>query len=140
MQLSGFLKAVLSCCVCLIIFSSLIFYESWSEERVSLSSLRGRVAVVYAGPTFHDEVVSSVACALHDLGYYVVAYIGNGLHVGGMMVPLSGKRKRSSQAFYGSCVDQWVTITEPIRSFVHNPDLMVFVTYPMLQRHFKVCP
>ncbi len=66
---------------------------------MSLSSLRGRVAVVYAGPTFHDEVVSSVACILHDLGYYVVAYIGNGIHVGGVMVPFSGRRKRNSQVF-----------------------------------------
>lgn len=48
------------------------------------------VAVVYAGPTFHDEVASVAACILHDLGYYVVVYIGNGIHFGGMMVPFSG--------------------------------------------------
>ena len=48
------------------------------------------VAVVYAGPTFHDEVASVAACILHDLGYYVVVYIGNGVHLGGMMVPFSG--------------------------------------------------
>ena len=50
-----------------------------------------RVAVVYAGPTFHDEVASVVACILHDLGFYVVVYIGNGVHFGGMMVPFSGR-------------------------------------------------
>lgn len=49
-----------------------------------------RVAVVYAGPTFHDEVASVTACLLHELGFYVVVYIGNGVHIGGMMVPFSG--------------------------------------------------
>jgi hypothetical protein len=46
--------------------------------------------VVYAGPTFHDEVASVVACILHNLGYYVVVYIGNGVHFAGMMIPFSG--------------------------------------------------
>ena len=46
--------------------------------------------MVYAGPTFHDEVASVAACILHDLGFFVVVYIGNGVHFGGMMVPFSG--------------------------------------------------
>ena len=46
--------------------------------------------MVYAGPTFHDEVASVAACILHDLGFYVVVYIGNGWHFMGMMVPFSG--------------------------------------------------
>ena len=48
--------------------------------------------MVYAGPTFHDEVASVAACILHDLGFFVVVYIGNGVHFGGMMVPFSGIR------------------------------------------------
>lgn len=46
--------------------------------------------MLYAGPTFHDEVASAAACMLHDLGFYVVVYIGNGVHIAGMMVPFSG--------------------------------------------------
>lgn len=56
-----------------------------------LSYNSSRVALVYAGPTFHDEVASVAACILHDLGFFVVVYIGNGVHFGGMMVPFSGE-------------------------------------------------
>ena len=58
------------------------------------------VAVVYAGPTFHDEVASVAACILHDLGYYVVVYIGNGIHFGGMMVPFSGASYHSTSVTF----------------------------------------
>ena len=97
-----------------------------------------QVAMLYAAPTFHDEVVSSVACTLRDEGYVVVAYIGNGLHVGNIMVPLTGKRQRYSESFYGHCVDKWVTITDPIDEddIVKDPDLLVYVTYPMLKHNF----
>ena len=44
----------------------------------------------------------------------------------------SGRRKRSSQQFYGQCVSQFVTITTPIK-YVKDPDIIVFVTYPMMQ-------
>ena len=83
-------------------------------------------------------MTSVVACILHDLGFYVVVYIGNGWHIGGMMVPFSGKRKRSSAEFYGRCVSQFVTITTPVR-YVTDPDIMVFVTYPMTQKVFNSC-
>lgn len=43
-----------------------------------------------------------------------------------------GRRKRSSQQFYGQCVSQFVTITTPIK-YVQDPDIIVFVTYPMMQ-------
>jgi hypothetical protein len=35
------------------------------------------------------------ACILHEGGYYVVVYIGNGAHIGGMMVPFSSIEKGS---------------------------------------------
>jgi hypothetical protein len=87
-------------------------------------------------PTFHEEVVSSTACALHDLGFFVLVYIGNGVNIGGLMVPFSGRRQRSSEAFYGRCVSQWQTIYSPIKH-VYHPDIIVFVTYPMLLKGFK---
>lgn len=129
-------RILLIFCTVIILFSSLSFYELYKEENAILSenavlsTLRSGVAVVYAGPTFHDEVASSVSCILHDLGYYVVVYIGNGWHYGGYMVPFSGRRRRSSGDFYGRCVSQFVTITTPVK-YVSNPDIMVFVTYPM---------
>lgn len=43
-----------------------------------------------------------------------------------------GRRKRSSQQFYGQCVSQFVTITTPIK-YVKDPDVIVFITYPMMQ-------
>jgi hypothetical protein len=41
-----------------------------------------KVAVIYALPTFHEEVTSVMACILNDLGYYVVVYVGNGVVIG----------------------------------------------------------
>lgn len=61
----------------------------WSSYFSTIQFV-SQVAVVYAGPTFHDEVASVVACILHNLGYYVVVYIGNGVHFAGMMIPFSG--------------------------------------------------
>ena len=118
--------------ICFVVFT-LSFWELHSnEDKAELSTLRGQVAVIYAAPTFHEEVTGVVTCILHDLGYYTVVYIGNGWHVNGMMVPFSGRRKRSSQEFYGRCVSQFVTITTPVK-YVTDPDIMVFVTYPMTQ-------
>lgn len=87
-------------------------------------------------PTFHEEVVSATACALHDLGFFVLVYIGNGVNIGGYMIPFSGRRQRSSEAFYGRCVSQWQSIYSPIKH-VYHPDIIVFVTYPMLLKGFK---
>ena len=119
--------------VCFVVLTLSFWELHSSEDKAALSTLRGQVAVIYAAPTFHDEVTSVVTCILHDLGYYTVVYIGNGWHVNGMMVPFSGRRKRSSQDFYGRCVSQFVTITTPVKH-VTDPDIMVFVTYPMTQR------
>jgi hypothetical protein len=104
--------------VAVIVYYSLSFYELYAEEKADLATLRSRIAVVYAAPTFHEEVASVVACVLHDLGFYVVVYIGNGWHVGGMMVPFSGRRKRASEEFYGRCVSQFVTITSQVSGCV----------------------
>ena len=115
-----------------IVVSLLSFYELWSEEVLqSVVSQRKKVAVLYAGPTFHDEVVAALACQLKDADYYTVLYVGSGVHMAGLMLPLSGRRKRGSLEFYGHCVDQWVTITDPLRRVVTDPDLLIFITYPM---------
>jgi hypothetical protein len=112
-------------------------YQKYTDAEKGFQAGQ-RVAMVYAAPTFHDEVVSSVACTLKDDGFFVVAYVGNGLHVGNVMVPLSGKRQRNSEAFYGACVDKWISITDPISAsdIVPDPDLLVYVTYPMLKKNF----
>lgn len=47
-----------------------------------------------------------------------------------MVLPFSERRKKNSQDFYGRCVSYWVTIT-PHVPYVKNPDIVVFVTYPM---------
>jgi hypothetical protein len=133
---SRLFKLVSILCVAILLFSSVSFFEMMSEEKVPLSALKSKIAVIYAKPTFHDEVVSAKACMLHDLGYYVVVYIGNGVHVGDMLLPFSERRKRNSQDFYGRCVSQWVTISDHM-SFVPNIDILVFVTYPMLVHGMK---
>lgn len=139
MQLSRVFTTLVIACSVIFIFSFLSFVELYFEEKINLSHLRSRIAIVYASPTFHDEVVSVISCILHDLGYYVVVYVGSGVQIpwtGGMMIPFSGRRKRNSIEFYGRCVSQWVTISDQMK-FVTDPDVMVFVTYPMLKRNFK---
>ena len=113
-------------------------FGPWSEQTKALSSLRGRVAVIYAAPTFHEEVVLAFACMLKDLNYHTVVYIGNGAHVGGMMLPLSGRRKRGSLQFYGHCVSQWVSVDSatPLARPATDPDLLIFITYPMHNKGF----
>ena len=48
------------------------------------------------------------------------------------IMTMLGKRKRLSQEFYGRCVSQFVTISTPVK-YVTDPDIMVFVTYPMME-------
>ena len=119
-------------------YSYFFKYQQIERAEAIFKSQDTKIAALYANPTFHDEVVSSVACTLKDEGFFVVVYIGNGLHVGNVMLPLSGKRQRYSEAFYGSCVDKFVTIYDPIpeEDMVKDPDLLVFVTYPMLRHNF----
>lgn len=102
------------------------------EKLVDNKEISQKVAVIYALPTYHEEVNSAVACILDSLGFYVVAYIGNGIHVGSLMLPLSGKPKRHSSLFYGSCVSRWITIS-PTMEYSVNIDLLVFPTYPVIQ-------
>ncbi len=94
------------------------------------------MAVVYAHPTFHEEVVSSISCMLHDMGYSVFIYVGSGINILGMTLPYSDARKESSKKFYGKCISQWESLTYPaitstIHRYVYKPDVMVFITYPM---------
>jgi len=116
-------------------------FNSYQAKQDSTTSQRhggGRIALIYAAPTFHDEVVSSVACTIKDEGYFVIAYVGSGLHWGSLTLPFSDKRQRASESFYGKCVDKWVSITEPIAAhhLEADADLLVFVTYPMLKHNF----
>ena len=121
--------------------------SSRGVDNVSSGKLMGRVsdrrglsAAIYARPTFHEEVVSTMACMLHDEGFYVSVYIGSGFSVGRISVPYSDKRKRSAESFYGTCVDRWVTITDPLAksSFIPNLDLLIFSTYPIFSHSFAV--
>jgi hypothetical protein len=52
-----------------------------------------RNAVIYARPTFHEEVVSAVACSLKSLDYHVIVYIGNGFHWGSFLIPFTTRRQ-----------------------------------------------
>ena len=123
---------------------SLSFYETWCEHAAPLAAPGPArpVAVIYAGPTFHEEVVSSVACMLHDLNYHTLVIVGSGLYIGGMRVPLSGRRKRSSMQFYGHCVRQWGTVDPTSEASLGGlrlparPALLLFITYPMHTKGF----
>jgi hypothetical protein len=61
-------------------------------------------------------------CIYICIHIYVYIYIYIHIHI--------GRRRRKSGDFYGRCVSQFVTITTPVK-YVINPDIMVFVTYPM---------
>ena len=108
------------------------------SASVSSPSLQRRKAAIYARPTFHEEVVSTMACMLHDEGFHVSIYIGSGLAVGRLNVPFSEKRKTKAVNFYGHCVDRWITITDPLvkSAFIPNLDLLIFSTYPILTHNF----
>jgi hypothetical protein len=114
--------------------------ESRGGGNVASSKImrKGLSAAIYARPTFHEEVVSTMACMLHDEGFFVSVYIGSGFSVGRISIPYSDKRKRSADLFYGSCVDRWITITDPLAksSFIPNLDLLIFSTYPIFSHSF----
>lgn len=80
-----------------------------------------KVAVIYAYPTFHDEVVASVVCVLKDLGFHTVVYINNGVQIRGYLLPFSSQRQKNSNEFYGGCVSEWVTVMQP-RQPPSSPD------------------
>jgi hypothetical protein len=119
--------------IALILFIGFILIEIDIARDVTDNDLNiSNIVVIYAMPTFHEEVVSSVACLCHSLGFYVVVYIGNGINIGPITLPFTGSRKRRSSAFYGSCVSKWITIKQGMK-LIRDPSLMVFVTYPMWQ-------
>ena len=97
-----------------------------SSDKPSLQ----RVAVIYAGRNFHEEVTASLSCMMQELGYKVVVYIENGFSVGGFMVPYTQRRLQSSKALYGQCVSEFITINSDV-TMISNPDIVMFVTYPM---------
>ena len=114
---------------------------SLQGDNVSIniySNVKRRKAAIYARPTFHEEVVSTIACMLHDEGFHVSVYIGSGLAIGRLNVPFSEKRKRKAVNFYGHCVDSWITITDPLvkSAYIRNLDLLIFSTYPILEHNF----
>ena len=116
----------------------LTYYQSSISDEENLTNFNDSpiklenkkpTAVIYAHPTYHDEIASVSACLLHELGYPVVAYVGNGVHIGGFKLPFSDRRIISSKSLYGPCVDKWISI-HPMVEFV-KPDVLLFATYPM---------
>lgn len=109
----------------LAVIKSLVFVEG------ELLHKGQKVAVVYAGRTYHEEVTASITCLFHELSYYVVVYIENGFNWSGMLIPFTEKRIYSSQSLYGHCVDEFVTINNYMR-IIDQPAVLLFVTYPMM--------
>lgn len=114
----------------------LILYLVIAHESQQTIHFIGKVAVVYALPTYHEEVVSTFSCMLHDMGFKVFVYVGSGVNVLGFTLPYSDVRKKNSERFYGKCVSQWESLSYPevtsiIQHYVYKPDIMVFITYPM---------
>lgn len=142
LRLTALVLLPLLCLLSLLL--SLSFYETWCEHAAPTPppGPPRPVALIYAGPTFHEEVVSSVACMLHDLDFHTVVIVGSGLYLGGLRVPLSGRRKRSSMQFYGHCVRQWVSVDPTSEVSLQGirlparPAMLVFITYPMHTRGF----
>jgi hypothetical protein len=93
------------------------------------STGESNVVVIFAKPTFHEEVVGAAVCALYNLGFYTVVYIGNGVLVGGFMVPLTGLRERKSTALYGRCVSKFETIQDSMELHV-DAKFIVFISPP----------
>lgn len=71
-KMSKIFKILIAICFGIIFFSMIGFYLIWGNEKPPISNLERKIAVLYASPTFHEEVVSTMACTLHDSGYYVV--------------------------------------------------------------------
>ncbi|KAJ1399837.1 hypothetical protein B484DRAFT_245799 [Ochromonadaceae sp. CCMP2298] len=124
------------CIPALVIFVVLVCLRFSRTQEVAHAYTGGGkgVAVIYAGPTFHEEVTSSLACLLHSSGYEVVAYIENGFQVGGVVLPFTDKRIYQSMSLYGRCVDRWITISDSME-VVKDPKLLVVITFPMLMQH-----
>lgn len=102
-----------------------------NNQPVSITREKaGMIAVLYAGPTFHEEVTSCIACLLHHMGFFVVVYVGNGAHIGDFMIPFSGYRLSNSDRLYGNCVSRWITISGSM-PIVHDPRVLIYVTYPI---------
>lgn len=120
------------------------------HELTVKPSAKKRVAIIYAGPTFHEEVTSAIACMLYDLGFYVMVYIEDGMWLLGHQLPFTSRRQTKSKSFYGQCVDEFVVIGDGYGSkdachmkskrFSWNKrgdvHMVVFVTYPMEDKGF----
>lgn len=94
------------------------------------------MAVIYAYPTFHEEIVSAFSCMLHDMGFKVFIYVGSGVNALGIQLPFTDLRKENSEKFYGKCISQWESLSYPAitsvtKHYAYKPDIMVFITYPM---------
>lgn len=125
-----FKVAVITLLFCCLV-STLNFFLLHEYDSKSSTVSKSKV-VIYAAPTFHEEVTSSVACILHSLGFYVIVYISNGYTIGPVIVPFTGLRKKKSVDFYGRCVSEWITIQTNMKIYT-DIKLLVFITYPMLK-------
>jgi hypothetical protein len=111
----------------------------------NINTNKGKNALVYAGPTFHEEVTASVTCVLKTLGYDVTVYIHTGIYFAGMQIPFSSVREHSSRSLYGSCVDTWIHagdgkqrsssyLGDKVLNNVPTSsiDIVVFITFPAI--------
>jgi len=92
-------------------------------------SIYDRIAVVYAGRSFHEEVTSVIACMLHAMNFHVVVYLYDS-SILTYIVPITRPRLESSKLHYGKCVFRWVLISADME-LVANPSISVFISYPM---------
>ena len=126
----GFGVRILSFFVILLVASFSYILLFGYVNTVNETNKFKRQAVIYARPTFHEEVVSAVACTLKSLDYHVIVYIGNGFYWGSFLIPFTSRRQVDSNRFYGQCVSEWITI-KPGMKLKTDADIFVVVTYPM---------
>lgn len=88
-----------------------------------------RIAVVYAGRSFHEEVTSVIACMLHSMNFNVVVYLYDS-SILTYIVPITRPRLETSKLHYGKCIFRWVLISADME-LVANPSISVFISYPM---------
>lgn len=115
------------CGLCIVAIRLLILFI----ESEPLTPHNHKVAVVYAGRTYHEEVTAAMACMLHSSGYHVAVYIENGISIGNFVLPFTQQRIRASDALYGHCVSEWITINNGMK-IIDDPAILLFVTHPML--------
>jgi hypothetical protein len=108
---------------------SLCVFFFWGLLVCSMRvSIYDRIAVVYAGRSFHEEVTSVIACMLHAMNFNVVVYLYDS-SILTYIVPITRPRLESSKLHYGKCVFRWVLISADME-LVANPSISVLSATP----------